>query len=209
MTTYPQRVKDNILPLSVGKTLPEAFEEWTFTDDVYDCGEPIEICQLCDHTDLRYHFQIRNSINSNELWVGSECIKKFGISVFENGQKLSPDLVRKKLDRLIDSMHLESCINTLTELANQEDNKILKDAIKYYRRNKYLTPNFAFVVAWKLSEYKISYQPSFFKVLVNNKKYKNDLDSMNSFKRRHIWVLLSPQQRKAAEKRKSMRESKS
>lgn len=30
MQTYSQRVRESILPLSVGDTLPKAFDEWHF-----------------------------------------------------------------------------------------------------------------------------------------------------------------------------------
>lgn len=32
MNDYPKRVWDNMIPLSVGDTLPKAFEEWSFTE---------------------------------------------------------------------------------------------------------------------------------------------------------------------------------
>jgi hypothetical protein len=75
MQTYPQRVRDNILPLSVGSSLPEAFEEWSFTENTIDHEEPIETCELCDQEELRYHFEIKNTLTKNILWVGS-CLKK-------------------------------------------------------------------------------------------------------------------------------------
>jgi hypothetical protein len=90
MRSYPQRVRDNILPLSVGGTLPEAFEEWSFTERTVDHEEAIETCQLCEHEDLRYHFEVKNALTYKTLWVGSQCIMKFNLSVFEQGRRLSP-----------------------------------------------------------------------------------------------------------------------
>lgn len=133
MSSYPQRVRDNILPLSVGSTLPEAFEEWSFTEQTGDHGEPIETCQLCEQEDLRYHFEIRNSLTGHTLWVGSQCILKFGVSVFEGGRKLSESDSRKKLDRLMQQMRLESCVRALESLAAKEKNAILSNALDYYR----------------------------------------------------------------------------
>ena len=49
MNTYPQRVAENILPLSVAGSLPEAFEEWYFTENVEDYEEATEDCELCNH----------------------------------------------------------------------------------------------------------------------------------------------------------------
>ncbi|HHM8124437.1 TPA: hypothetical protein ACRMWJ_003148 [Pseudomonas aeruginosa] len=156
MQSYPQRVRDNILPLSVGSTLPEAFEEWSFTERTHDHEEPIETCRLCDKEQLRYHFEIRNALTHKTLWVGSQCILKFNLSVFEDGRRLSPADTKKKLDRLMQQMQLQSCIKALEELAKKEDNKILLSALGYYRKNKYLTPKFAFVVLWRLQTNKVT-----------------------------------------------------
>lgn len=46
MSTHPQRARDNILPLSVGSTLPDDYEEGSFTELTEDHGHPIETCQL-------------------------------------------------------------------------------------------------------------------------------------------------------------------
>ncbi len=125
MRNYPQRVRDNILPLSVGATLPEAFEEWSFTDRTVDHEDAIETCQLCDQEELRYHFEIKNALTHKSLWVGSQCILKFNLSVFEQGQLLLPTESKKKLNRLMQQMRLQSCINALQKLADSEKNEIL------------------------------------------------------------------------------------
>lgn len=46
MSGYNQRVRDSILPMSVGDSLPSAFGEWTFTDRTIDHEKPIETCEL-------------------------------------------------------------------------------------------------------------------------------------------------------------------
>lgn len=198
MRTYPQRVRDNILPLSVGSTLPEAFEEWSFTDNTVDHEEPIETCQLCDQEELRYHFEIKNAITHRCLWVGSQCILKFNLSVFEDGRRLSPGDSKKKLDRLMQKMRLQSCINALQKLAASEDNQILSNALAYYVKNKYLTPKFAFVVLWRLQEHQIDHSPSFLKINLAKIKYKDDLREMSESRVHVIWPALSSAQRKMA-----------
>lgn len=70
MATYPQRVRDNILPLSIGSTLPEAFEEWSFTEMTVDHEQPTANCELCNQEELRYHFEIKNALTHNRLWLG-------------------------------------------------------------------------------------------------------------------------------------------
>ena len=198
MSTYPQRVRDNILPLSVGSTLPEAFEEWSFTERTVDHEQPIETCQLCEQEALRYHFEIRNSLTNKILWVGSQCILKFGLSVFESGRRLSESDAKKKLERLMQQMRLESCMRALEKLAIAEKNEILSNALLYYRKNKYLSPKFAFVVLWRLRSNKIDHSPSFFKINLKRDKYQNDLRSMSLSHVHTIWPALSSSQRDMA-----------
>jgi len=198
MTTYPQRVRDNILPLSVGKTLPEAFEEWSFTERTIDHEEPIETCELCEQEALRYHFEIKNHLTQKQMMVGSKCILKFGLSVFEAGRKLSPADAKKKLERLIQQMRLESCISALERLAATEHNAILSNALEYYRKNKYLTPKFAFVVLWRLQKHGIDHSPTFFKINLQKDKYQRDLREMPKSQIPFIWPALSSTQRKKA-----------
>lgn len=198
VNTYPQRVRDNILPLSVGSTLPEAFEEWSFTEQIKDHGQSIETCQLCEQEDLRYHFEIRNTLTEKTLWVGSHCILKFGLSVFESGLRLSESDAKKKLERLVRQMRLESCVHALEKLALTERNQMFANALKYYKKNKNLSPKFAFVVLWRLRSNKIDHSPSFFKVNLKREKYKQDLRAMDLSHVHAIWSALSSSQRDMA-----------
>jgi len=194
--TYPQRVRNNILPLSVAGTLPKAVEEWSFTERTIDHEEPIEICQLCEHEELRYQFEIRNALTNKTMWVGSKCILKFNLSIFEQGRRLSPSDAKKKLDRLVQQMRLQFCINALERLAESEENEILSNALEYYKKNKFLTPKFAFVVLWRLQENEIDHNPSFFKINLKKDKDKNDLRAMERSRVHVIWPALSTSQRK-------------
>lgn len=198
MNNYPQRVRDNILPLSIGSTLPEAFEEWSFTENTIDHEQANETCQLCEQESLRYHFEIRNSLTRQVLWVGSQCILKFGLSVFEDGRLLSENEAKKKLDRLMQKMRLDSCVRALESLAVKEKNPILSNALDYYKKNKYLSPKYAFVVLWRLQRNKIDHSPSFFKVTLKRDKYKNDLKEMQLSHVHAIWPALSSSQRDMA-----------
>jgi hypothetical protein len=182
----------------VGSTLPEAFEEWSFTERTVDYEESIETCQLCDHEELRYHFEIRNSLTQKTLWIGSQCILKFNLSVFEQGRRLSPAESKKKLQRLTEQMRLQFCIKALEKLAESEDNDILDNALVYYKKNKYLTPKYAFVVLWRLRERKIDHSPTFFKVNLRKNKHKDDLREMNQTCVEMIWPALSTSQRRTA-----------
>jgi hypothetical protein len=195
---YPQRVRDNILPLSVSSTLPDAFEEWSFTEHTIDHEQPIATCQLCDQEELRYHFEIKNALTHKCLWVGSKCILKFNLSVFEQGRRLPPPESKKKLDGLVQQMRLQSCIKALQKLAASEKNEILTNALAYYTRNTCLTPKLAFVVLWRLQEHHIDHSPSFFKINLARNKYKDDLREMPLSRVHIIWPALSPAQRRVA-----------
>ncbi len=41
------------------------------TEHTIDHEEPVETCQLCEHEQLRYHFEIKNAITNKALLVGS------------------------------------------------------------------------------------------------------------------------------------------
>ncbi|WP_339142391.1 hypothetical protein [Pseudoalteromonas galatheae] len=140
MSTYSQRVADNILPFSVSCTLPEAFKEWYFTDNIEDHVIANEECELCNQEQLRYHFEIKNRHTNHHLWVGSSCILRFKVQVFENGTLLNVEDASKKLDKLKKKMRQDSCVNSLKKLASQESNSILANALEFYLKNKYLTP---------------------------------------------------------------------
>ena len=38
-------------------------------------------CRLCGHRDNRYEFPLVNRLNGNEIWTGSTCIVKYGVTV--------------------------------------------------------------------------------------------------------------------------------
>lgn len=198
MTTYPQRIANNILPLSLAGKLPEAFKEWYFTENVEDHEIAEEDCELCEQEQLRYHFEIKNRHTDHRLWVGSSCILKFQVQVFDNGALLDAKGSAKKLEDLKKMMRLESCIKALKKLAESENKEILSSALNFYLQNKYLTPKFAFVVFWRLNSNKIDHSPSFFKVSLNKDKYKTDLAQMPLDRVHMIWPALSISQRKLA-----------
>ncbi len=198
--SYPARVANNILPLSVSDSLPAAFKEWYFTEYTEDHEKPVETCQLCDQEDLRYHFEIKNRNTENTLLVGSHCILKFQVSVFEHGELLDSEGAKKKLDRLQKKMRQESCMRALESLADKEENDILKNALNYYKSNGFLTPKFAYVVFWRLESNGIDHSKSFFKVSLKKDWLKKSLKDMLHERVLKIWPALSSSQKKLAER---------
>lgn len=200
MSAWTQRVADNVLPVSIAKTLPEAFKEWRFTGGYEDHGTPVETCQLCEQEELRYHFEIANDQTERTLWVGSVCILRFQIAIYEDGQQLDEKQARRHLDRLIQKMQHEACIKALERLAASETNSILSGALDYYKRNGFLTPKQANVIAWRLHANRIEHHPSFFKVALRRDSHKEDLRKMPLARVHRIWPYLSPAQRKLAQR---------
>lgn len=195
---YTQRVRESILPLSVSDNLPRAFAEWRFTGQTHDHERPIETCHLCGQEGLRYHFEIRNDYTHRSLEVGSHCILQFNVAVYENGQRLTPAGAKRRLDKLMQKMRLDSCVRALERLAQSERNDILTGALEYYRTNKKLTPKQAFVVFWRLRQNHIDHDPSFFNVTLRKKRYMHDLASMETSKVQFFWKALTASQRQVA-----------
>jgi len=195
---YPQRVRDNILPLSEADKLVRALAEWRFSGSVKDHGAAEEVCQLCDQESLRYHFEITNDLTGHSLEVGSQCILRFEVPVYENGERLTGDDPRKHLNALTQKMRLEACIKALEVLSLVEDNRILKGALEYYKKHKKLTPKYAFVVFWKLQDHQIDHQPSFFSISLKKHKFVEDLREMETDRVHRFWRALTPSQRQKA-----------
>ena len=118
--------------------------------------------------------------------------------MFENGKLLSPSDAKKKLDRRMQQMHQEACISALQKLAIAENNEILGNALNFYRKNKYLTPKFAFVVMWRLQSHHIHHNPSFFKINLKKDKYMADLREMTLSRVHVIWPAMTTSQRRIA-----------
>lgn len=172
--------------------------EWRFTGETEDHGEPVEICQLCGQDRLRYHFEICNDFTHHRLEVGSHCILQFDVGVYEDGRRLSPTAAKRKLDKLVQKMRLESCIRALEALALSENSDVLRNALNYYRLNKKLTPKQAFVVFWRLRQNRIDHDPSFFNVTLKKKRYAQDFAAMATGRVHLFWKALSPTQRAKA-----------
>ncbi len=196
--SFIDRVCERILPLSVADNLPEAFDEWRFTGDTKDHQMPCEVCELCGQEALRYHFEIENEYTNRKLDIGSHCILRFELPVYDEGVKLSAKDTKRYLDKLTQQMRLECCIEALQELAQRESNIILDSALNYYRKNKTLTPKFAFVVFWRLNRYKIDHHPSFFSITLKRSRYVTDLRKMRTSRVHLFWQALSAAQKRRA-----------
>lgn len=103
------------------KNADQALREWRFTGSVTDHGKPLARCGLCGHTGLRYHFMIANRQTGEALWVGSQCILNFDISVRSTaGIKLSGrKQIQQELKHQIETDRITKLLAPLHQLYQQ------------------------------------------------------------------------------------------
>lgn len=203
--SWVARVMDSILPLSVEqKQIRLALEEWFYTGDTYDLGQPQEDCEICGHSGIRYQFTIQNRNNSNELLIGSECITRFDISAIgENGEILDQEgtakKVRKDRNKLITEASKKRVVNTLVQLSSLEEKFKINSFIEYFDDRGAFTPNQLKILIWRLSAYKIKYKKSDFKMTIRRKREKEQLAAFEVWQVKQVWDCLSANQKKYCE----------
>lgn len=201
----------NLLPLSLEQaSFSVALREWLYTGDTYDLEVPEELCELCEHPEIRYQFKIINRNNGNELLVGSECINKFGIIASDElGNLLNSEASRRRVNRdrrqLISEARSRRQIATLVELSKLEQDFDINSFIGYVQDRKAFTASQLSLLFWRLSEHNILYNPRDFKIVMRRDREKAQLVSMQDFKLRKLWPAMSPTQRQWIEKHTEFR----
>ena len=145
------KVKTNLFASSVEqKDIEKALEEWRYTNK---CEvTKYATCELCGQPDLHYHFQIRNLLKSNELWIGSECIKRFSaedtksIQFFDNfGNRITDErliikTVNKQMTDLKKDKKAQEVLELLSDLYNKYQESNLNYLFDQYSNKEYFTP---------------------------------------------------------------------
>lgn len=201
--TWAGKVARNLLPLSVEQTdLATALREWEYTGYYTDLEEPCEHCQLCDHPDIRYQFEIRNRSTDHVLLVGSECILKFKIGgVSEDGTKLDSDetakTVRSHRRGLILEAKRRRVIGNLLLLGQLDSGfgPMINSFIHYFQNRGAFTPHQLSTLVWRFETWKVAYTKSDFKVALARQRERDQLIAMPQWKVRQIWNCLSAPQR--------------
>ncbi len=196
-----ERVKENVLPVSNEKyNIRKALDEWVYEGNMYDVEVADEICELCDHPNIRYQFEIVNQLNNNALLIGSECIIRFKISVIDkSGKKLSFDEAKKKVtkdkSRLVTEAKEKSVLNTLVVLAGIDHNFNILNFIEYFKERKAFTPNQLALLIWRLERANIDFKKSHFKLTIKRNREKEQLLQFEDWKLNRIWSCLSNSQK--------------
>lgn len=199
--SWASRASANILPLSRGQDdLTSALREWRYTGNYHDLETPCEDCELCDHSDIRYQFEIKNLHTANTLLVGSECINRFNIAATdEEGRTLDADGTRKKLanDRrkLVDDARRRRLVKALVALAHVDRDFNIHSFIDYLHKRDAFTPNQVATLVWRFNRHRIAYMPRDFKLTIRRGREKAQLARMPEWQLQQIVPCLSPSQR--------------
>jgi hypothetical protein len=145
------KVKRNIFASSVEQeNIEKALSEWKYTNNCVVTEDAV--CELCGQTNLYYHFQIKNSIKDNELWIGSECIKRFSaedtksIQFFDNyGNRITDErviikIVNKEMVSLKKDKKIQEVLELLSNLINKTQESNLNHLFDEYSNKEYFSP---------------------------------------------------------------------
>ena len=80
-------------------------------------------CELCDHSPITYHHEIVNLKTSQQLWIGSECIKKFA----------AEDLGLQQGDEIIRGPEAERRIEENVAEAQRKAEAARREVRKFFR----------------------------------------------------------------------------
>ena len=179
-------IRDNIpvIPYFKSKGLEFPFLTWSYTGELIDYEEPYETCELCGKHGLRYHFVIHD-FEGNKLWVGSECINRFGVPVYDedNNQFFGKD-GKKILNRQINRKQLTKirnkslcCLRELYKAVHEKEDKLFIKDIGICHKGRHikkhnivLKPDEMLKMLNLLKIFNIEYTSSWFKVSCNKKE---------------------------------------
>lgn len=174
MNKLSEIAKKNILSLSKNKNnYILALKEWTFSGNIHDHKIAKETCELCKQENLRYHFEIYNELG-NKLLVGSSCIDKFDITVFNKEgieiTKNKKSYLTKALNekQINDIFYLLEASKTTEKLWDIPKKNLDKYCIDYFNKNKTFNAKIINYLFLRFEEEKIQFNPKLFKINIRS-----------------------------------------
>jgi len=195
-----QTAKDNLLSCSSEQmNFRKALEEWHYTGNCFDLEDERTNCQLCAHPDIRYQFEVENSITDKFLYVGSECIHKFDIRAIDSQDRResssdSRKRVSKDRHKLIEKAREKRVIEALIRLRKVGEDFDIDSFIDYLRERGAFTPNQLNLVLWRLGKNKITHNVRDFKLTIRRQREKYQLQNLETWKLSNIWEAMSKSQ---------------
>jgi hypothetical protein len=182
--SWASRAAKNLLPLSREKSdLAVAIREWRYEGGFHDLESIDADCELCDHPDIRYQFEIRNLNTDCRLQIGSECINRFGISATgDDGSDLDAAGTRKKVGRdrqsLIEAARKKRVITALVALSQADPEFSILSFINYLQDRGAFTPKQLGTLFWRFEKLRVSFNPRDFKLTIRRGREKDQLLGM-------------------------------
>lgn len=191
MNRWREKSKNNLFHNSVEKDNAElAAQEWRFTGYFIDHKRANETCELCETECLRYHYEIINQNNSNKLLVGSSCIERFDIAVFnDKGIQIFGKEKIKYLDDIIEKRKYEDALNHLRELwlvSDGEEKEEINAIAESFKYRKCFIPSHLFHAFYLMKKYSLEYDPALFKVYLRGKSNMDYVLNMSEYGRELI-----------------------
>jgi hypothetical protein len=199
--SWAQRAARNLLPLSREESdLAVALREWRYEGGFHDLEAPEEDCELCDHPDIRYQFEIRNMFTDARLQIGSECISRFGISATgDDGEDLDAAGTRKKVSRdrrtLIEEARKKRVITALVALSQADPEFRILSFIDYLQDRGAFTPKQLATLLWRFEKLKVFFDIRDFKITIRRGREKAQLLEMPDWQIERLMPAMSPAQK--------------
>lgn len=209
--SWASRAAANLLPLSKEQhDLARALREWRYTGEFFDLETPSADCELCDHADIRYQFQIRNLFSDESLLIGSECINRFGIAATdEEGRTLDAEGTRRKVasdrHKLIENARRRRVITALVALAHKDQEFDIRSFIDYLQDRGAFTPKQLSLLLWRLARKGIPHEPKDFRLTIRRNREKAQLHALKDWELERVKPCLTAGQREYLERSKRQR----
>ena len=206
MNRYLKNARKNLLPLSLDtSTFENASKEWYATGACHYVCEENEACELCEHDDLQKQFEIKNQHNNNVLWVGSKCICRFKIIVYDESGLIiadtqKEDYLKKHFKNRIIRQFIDFLIqkNNNTEMQGHTRLSLDRYCLDFFLKSKTLTPKITNYLFKRFEEENIIVTPFFFRPKIQGHKHEFIQLSQRQFER--IRTSLNPNQIASYEK---------
>ncbi|GGB63406.1 hypothetical protein GCM10011505_49980 [Tistrella bauzanensis] len=210
--SWAQRAARNLLPLSREQSdLAVALREWRYEGGFHDLEAPNEDCELCDHPDIRYQFEIRNRFTDTRLQIGSECINRFGISATsDDGEDLDAAGTRKKVSRdrraLIEEARKKRLITALVALSQADPEFRILSFIDYLQDRGAFTPKQLVTLLWRFEKVRVPVDVRDFTLTIRRDREKVQLLEMADWQIGRLMPAMSPSQRQFLAEAKKLKE---
>lgn len=213
MDRYLARVWDNIRPFSSETNdVTVALKEWEYTGNMERREEASEVCRLCDHENLRDLFEIKNKFTSHILQVGSKCIEKFSLPVFDSetgntvtGAEAAPILQRDRR-KVLARAKKEAVVSALEALAKKDPRfePKLKSFLQTHERDGAFSPSQLSLLIWRFEEASLSIPASLSMTFKSNAD-KKQIREMEDWKLARLLPFMSADQAHRAQALRSIK----